>query len=41
MFELFCRLWLYILYAFKLAAQGIQAVIYCFTAIAHSLEQKP
>ena len=38
MFELFCRLWLYILYAFKLAAQAIQADIYYLTAIAHSLE---
>ena len=41
MFELFFRLWLYILYTLKLAAQGIQADIYCFTAIAHTLEQKP
>ena len=41
MFELFFKLWLYILYTLKLAAQGMQAVIYCFTAIAHSLEQKP
>ena len=38
MFELFFRLWLYILYTLQLAAQGIQADIYCFTAIAHSLE---
>jgi len=41
MFELFCRLWLYILYTLKLAAQAIQADIYCFIAIAHSPEQKP
>ena len=38
MFELFFRLWLYILYTLWLAAQAIQADIYCFTATAHSLE---